>query len=33
MVSPDFIKQLNGYGLTTARILYRLPDFPALLQT
>ena len=33
MVSPDFIKQLNGYGLTTARILYRCPDFPALLQT
>jgi uncharacterized protein Usg len=33
MVSPDFIKQLNGYGLTTARILYRFPDFPALLQT
>lgn len=33
MVSPDFIKQLNGYGLTTARILYRMPDFPALLQT
>jgi uncharacterized protein Usg len=33
MVSPDFIKQLNGYGLTTARILYRFPDFPTLLQT
>jgi uncharacterized protein Usg len=22
-----------GYGLTTANILYRLPDFPELLQT
>lgn len=25
--------QLKGYGLTTAEILYRLPDFPTLLQT
>jgi len=25
--------QLKGYGLTTAHILYRMPDFPALLQT
>lgn len=33
MVSPDFIKQLQGYGLTTARILYRMPDHPALLQS
>jgi uncharacterized protein Usg len=33
MASADFIKRLNGYGLTTARILYRLPDFPTLLQT
>ncbi len=31
--SPDFIKQLAGYGLTTARILYHLPDHPRLLQT
>jgi uncharacterized protein Usg len=31
--SPDFIKQLAGYGLTTARILYHLPDHPCLLQT
>lgn len=29
----DFAKQLDGYGLTTAEILYRLPDHPALLQT
>ncbi len=31
-VSRDFIKQLEGYGLTTAEILYRLPDHPSLLQ-
>jgi uncharacterized protein Usg len=31
--SPDFIKQLAGYGLATARILYLLPDHPRLLQT
>src|ERR1044071_8870140 len=33
MVSGDFRRQLNGYGLTTAQILYRLPDHPSLLQT
>lgn len=32
-VAEDFIKQLKGYGLTTAEILYRLPDHPRLLQT
>ena len=32
-VSQDFIKQLAGYGLATARILYHLPDYPELLQT
>jgi uncharacterized protein Usg len=26
-------RQLDGYRLTTAEILYRLPDHPALLQT
>jgi uncharacterized protein Usg len=31
--SPDFIKQLTGYGLATARILYHLPDHPRLLQS
>ena len=31
--SPDFIKQLAGYGLATAQILYHLPDHPRLLQT
>ncbi|SFZ86243.1 Usg protein (tryptophan operon, function unknown) [Devosia enhydra] len=29
----DFIRQLKGYGLTTAEIHYRLPDTPSLLQT
>jgi uncharacterized protein Usg len=33
MISEDFRKQLEGYGLTTAKILYRLPDYPRLLQT
>lgn len=33
MACEDFRRQLDGYGLTTARILYRLPDHPALLQT
>lgn len=32
-VSADFLKQMNGYGLTTAEILYHMPDHPALLQT
>jgi uncharacterized protein Usg len=33
MASLDFIRQLEGYGLTTAHILYRMPDHPNLLQT
>ena len=33
MVSKDFIRQLEGYGLTTASILYRMPDHPDFLQT
>jgi uncharacterized protein Usg len=33
MVSEDFRRQLLGYGLTTARILYRRPDHPWLLQS
>ncbi len=33
MVSEDFRKQVAGYGLTTAQILYRLPDYPRFLQT
>src|SRR5262249_17674027 len=31
--SKDFRRQMEGYGLTTAHILYRLPDHPLLLQT
>lgn len=31
-VSSDFLKQIEGYGLTTAEIVYHLPDHPALLQ-
>lgn len=32
-VSEDFRKQLLGYGLTTAEILYRRPDRKWLLQS
>ena len=32
-VSPTFRRQLEGYSLTTAEILYHLPDHPHLLQT
>lgn len=31
--SLQFRKQIEGYGLTTAEILYRMPDHPALLQS
>ena len=33
MVSNDFNRQVNGYGLTTAHIFYRRPDHLWLLQT
>jgi uncharacterized protein Usg len=33
MAHTDFELQLNGYGLTTAHILYRIPDFESVLQT
>ncbi len=29
----DFLKQLQSYRLTTAEILYHMPDHPDLLQT
>ena len=32
-VPNDFRRQLQGYDLTTAEILYRRPDHPWLLQT
>ena len=33
VMSKDMELQLKGYGLTTAQILYRMPDHPQLLQT
>ena len=33
MVSQDFRRQLEGYGSTTANIMYRRPDHQWLLQT
>jgi uncharacterized protein Usg len=32
-IDTSLCAQLAGYSLTTAEILYRLPDHPALLQT
>jgi uncharacterized protein Usg len=32
-IDSTFRAQLAGYSLTTAEILYRLPDHPSLLQT
>lgn len=32
-VAKEFRRQLEGYGLTTAHILYRLPDYRDILQT
>jgi uncharacterized protein Usg len=32
MVSADFRRQLEGFGLTTANILYHMPDHPDILQ-
>ena len=33
MASRDFRRMVEGYGLTTANILYRLPDYPAIVQS
>lgn len=33
MVERAFVKMVEGYGLTTANILYRLPDHPAIVQS
>ena len=33
VADPDFQKMLGGYGLTTAEVLYRMPDHPSFLQT
>ena len=32
-LSSEFVKQVTGYGLTTAEILYRRPDYSWLLQS
>ncbi|MFH1795696.1 MAG: usg protein [Pseudomonadota bacterium] len=31
--APELELMLRGYGLTTAEILYRMPDHPSVLQT
>ena len=33
MTDTDFLRQIEGFSLTTAEILYRLPDHPKLLQS
>ena len=33
MTDLQFSRQVRGYSLTTAEILYRLPDHPSLLQS
>jgi uncharacterized protein Usg len=32
-MTEDFRRQLEGLSLTTAEIIYRLPDYPSLLQS
>ncbi len=32
-IDADFLRQIEGYSLTTAEILYRMPDHPLLLQS
>jgi uncharacterized protein Usg len=33
MATNEFAAQLQGYSLTTAEILYRMPDHPGLIQS
>jgi uncharacterized protein Usg len=33
VVSGDFVKMVEGYGITTAKILYWMPDHKHILQT
>lgn len=33
MIDRDFAAQLQGFSMTTAEILYRMPDHPSLLQS
>jgi uncharacterized protein Usg len=30
--SPDFLKQMEGYGLSTVELSYYMPDHPKLIQ-
>lgn len=32
-IDREFSQQLKGFSLTTAEILYRMPDYPSLLQS
>lgn len=32
MADREFVAQALGFSLTTAEIIYRMPDFPAVLQ-
>ncbi len=33
MTNHELFSQLNGYSLTTAEVLYGMPDYPTVLQT
>lgn len=33
MAESDIARELKGFSLTTAEILYHMPDYPALLQS
>jgi uncharacterized protein Usg len=33
MADRQFIAQLSGFSLTTAEIIYRMPDYPGVLQS
>jgi uncharacterized protein Usg len=32
-LNEEFLRMIEGYSLTTAEIMYRLPDHPALIQS
>ena len=32
-VDPEFVRMLQGYSLTSAEVLYRMPDHPSFLQS
>lgn len=32
MADREFVAQLSGFSLTTAEIIYHMPDYPAVLQ-